>query len=68
MDAEAPLERLEAASREVEALAIQVAAGATARGDAPASRTRVRLIQERLRLAADQLDEAAAGGDAITDE
>jgi hypothetical protein len=68
MDAEAPLERLEAAGREVEALAIQVAAGATARGDAPASRTRVRLVQERLRLAADQLDEAAAGGDAITDE
>jgi hypothetical protein len=68
MDAEAPLERLEAASREVEALAIQVAAGATARGDAPASRTRVRLVQERLRIAADQLEGFAAGEDEITDE
>jgi hypothetical protein len=69
MDAETtPIERLEAASLEVAALAARIAGRAQASGEVPAARTRVRLVQERLRLAADELDRVPGEDEGITDE
>jgi hypothetical protein len=69
---ETPLERLEAASREVEELATSVAVRAKAFGGDVGSGTRVALVRERLRGALDELEDypesAEEFGRTITDE
>ena len=73
-----PLERLEAHSNEVEALANEVAVRAKAFGGEAGARPRIELVKERLKIALDELgtyphttDDVVAGDDRagdITDE
>jgi hypothetical protein len=67
-----PLERLEAASREIEELATEVAVRAKAFGGGVGSGTRVAMVRERLRVALDELDDYPESADefgrTITDE
>jgi hypothetical protein len=67
-----PLERLEAASREVEELATEVAVRTKAFGGGVGSGTRVALVRERLRAALDELEDYPESveefGRTITDE
>jgi hypothetical protein len=67
-----PLERLEAAGREVEELATEVAVRAKAFGGDVGSGTRIALVRERLRAALDELEDypesAEEFGRTITDE
>jgi hypothetical protein len=63
-----PLERLEAHSREVEALANEVAVRAKAFGGDVGARPRVELVKQRLKIALDELGTYPYTADDITDE
>ena len=63
-----PLERLEAHSQEVEALAIEVAVRAKAFGGDVGARSRIELVKQRLKIALDELGAYPATVDDITDE
>jgi len=63
-----PLERLEAASREVEALATELAVRAKASGGEVGARNRIELVKQRLRTALDELATYPESADDITDE
>jgi hypothetical protein len=63
-----PLERLEAHSREVEALANEVAVRAKAFGGDVGARSRVELVKQRLKIALDELGAYPDTLDDITDE
>ena len=63
-----PLERLEAHSREVEALANEVAVRAKAFGGDVGARSRVELVKQRLKIALDDLGAYPDTVDDITDE
>ncbi|MEA2786625.1 MAG: hypothetical protein QOF71_2729 [Candidatus Eremiobacteraeota bacterium] len=63
-----PLERLEAHSREVEALANEVAVRAKAFGGDVGARSRVELVKQRLKIALDELSAYPDTLDDITDE
>ncbi len=63
-----PLERLEAHSQEVEALANEVAVRAKAFGGDVGARSRVELVKQRLKVALDELSAYPDRGDDITDE
>ncbi len=72
MESNTPLERLEAASREVEELATEVAVRAKAFGGDFGAGARIDLVKERLRAALDELadfpESAEEFGRTITDE
>ena len=69
LEAVAPaLEQLEALSREVEQLATRVAVRARAFGTEYGQRARVALVQQRLKIALDELDTLPATAEDITDE
>lgn len=63
-----PLERLEAASNEVEALANEVAVHAKAFGGDVGARPRIELVKQRLKIALDELGAYPYTTDDITDE
>ncbi len=63
-----PLERLEAHSQEVEALANEVAVRAKAFGGDMGARSRIELVKQRLKIALDELGAYPATIDDITDE
>ena len=63
-----PLERLEAHSQEVEALANEVAVHAKAFGGDVGARSRIELVRQRLKIALDELSAYPATVDDITDE
>jgi hypothetical protein len=63
-----PLERLEARSHEVEALANEVAVRAKAFGGDVGARSRIELVKQRLKVALDELGTYPASVDDITDE
>ena len=63
-----PLERLEAHSTEVEALATEVAVRAKAFGGDVGARSRVELVKQRLKIALDELGAYPYSADDITDE
>ncbi len=63
-----PLERLEAHSKEVEALANEVAVRAKAFGGDAGARPRVELVKQRLKIALDELGTYPYTTDDITDE
>ncbi len=63
-----PLERLEAHSKEVEALAGEVAVRAKAFGGEVGARPRIELVKQRLKIALDELGEYPDSTDDITDE
>ncbi len=65
---ETPLERLEAASEQVEQLALEVAVRAKAFGGEVGARSRVELVKQRLKIALDELADYPASADDITDE
>ena len=67
-DEETPLERLEAHSIEVEALATEVAVRAKAFGGDIGARSRVDLVKQRLAIALDELSSFPYSADDITDE
>ena len=63
-----PLERLEARSTEVEALATEVAVRAKAFGGDAGARSRIELVKQRLKIALDELAGYPDSADDITDE
>ena len=63
-----PLERLEASSKEVEALANEVAVRAKAFGGDVGARPRIELVKQRLKIALDELGAYPYTTDDITDE
>ena len=63
-----PLERLETHSREVEALANEVAVRAKAFGPDIGARSRIELVKQRLKIALDELGDYPASAGDITDE
>jgi hypothetical protein len=63
-----PLERLEAQSIEVEALATEVAVRAKAFGGDVGARSRIELVKQRLKIALDELGAYPHSADDITDE
>jgi hypothetical protein len=63
-----PLERLEAQSLELEALANEVAVRAKAFGGDVGARSRIELVKQRLKIALDELGAYPASIDDITDE
>jgi hypothetical protein len=63
-----PLERLEAHSQEVEALANEVAVRAKAFGGDVGARSRIELVKQRLKIALDELSAYPDSVDDITDE
>jgi hypothetical protein len=67
-DESTPLERLEARSAEVEALATEVAVRAKAFGGDSGARSRVELVKQRLKIALDELATYPDSADDITDE
>jgi len=67
-DTTTPLERLEAHSSEVEALATEVAVRAKAFGADVGARSRVDLVKQRLKIALDELAGYPHSADDITDE
>jgi hypothetical protein len=67
-DTTTPLERLEAHSTEVEALATQVAVRAKAFGGDVGARSRIELVKQRLKIALDELGAYPYSADDITDE
>jgi hypothetical protein len=67
-DEGSPLERLEAHSKEVEALANEVAVRAKAFGGDVGARPRVELVKQRLKIALDELSAYPDSVDDITDE
>jgi hypothetical protein len=68
VDDSTPLERLEAISSEVEALANEVAVRAKAFGGDVGARARVELVKQRLKIALDELGSYPYSADDITDE
>ena len=62
------LERLEAASREVESRATEVAVRAKAFGGEAGARSRVELVKQRLKIALDELAAYPDSFEDITDE
>ncbi|HEY0383598.1 MAG TPA: hypothetical protein VGC72_15515 [Candidatus Elarobacter sp.] len=68
MNEQTPLERLEAASDEVEALANEVAVRAKAFGGDVGARPRIELVKQRLKIALDELGAYPYTTDDITDE
>jgi hypothetical protein len=67
-DDSTPLERLDALSSEVEALANEVAVRAKAFGADVGARPRIELIKQRLKIALDELGAYPYTTDDITDE
>jgi hypothetical protein len=67
-DDRTPLERLEAHSNEVEALANEVAVRAKAFGGEAGARSRIELVKQRLKVALDELGAYPHTVDDITDE
>jgi hypothetical protein len=67
-DESTPLERLEAQSIEVEALATEVAVRAKAFGADIGTRSRVELVKQRLKIALDELSSYPYSAGDITDE
>ena len=67
-DERTPLERLEAQSLEVEALATEVAVRAKACGGDVGARSRVELVRQRLKVALDELSGYPHSAGDITDE
>ena len=67
-DESTPLERLEAHSQQVEALANEVAVRAKAFGADVGARSRVELVKQRLKIALDELGSYPERVDDITDE
>jgi hypothetical protein len=67
-DDRTPLERLEAYSTEVEALANEVAVRAKAFGGDVGARPRIELVKQRLKIALDELGAYPSSADDITDE
>jgi hypothetical protein len=67
-DAGTALERLEAASREIEESARDVAARASAFGTETGARNRLALVAQRLKIALDELATVDAPDDGVTDE
>ncbi len=67
-DQDTPLERLEAHSKEVEALANEVAVRAKAFGGDVGARPRIELVKQRLKIALDELGAYPYTTDDITDE
>ena len=67
-DDSTPLERLDALSSEVEALANEVAVRAKAFGADVGARPRIELIKQRLKIALDELGSYPYTTDDITDE
>jgi hypothetical protein len=67
-DEGSPLERLEAHSKEVEALANEIAVRAKAFGGDVGARPRVELVKQRLKIALDELSAYPDSVDDITDE
>ena len=63
-----PLERLEAASREIEELANQVALRAKAFGGESGARHRIELVKQRLKVALDELADYPWTAADVTDE
>jgi hypothetical protein len=63
-----PLERLEAHSKDVEALASEVAIRAMAFGADVGARSRIELVKQRLKIALDELGEYPSSVDDVTDE
>jgi len=63
-----PLERLEAHSTEVEALATEIAVRAKAFGGDVGARSRVELVKQRLKIALDELSSYPYSAADITDE
>ncbi len=63
-----PLERLEAYSKEIEALANEVAVRAKAFGGDAGARPRIDLVKQRLKIALDELGAYPYTTDDITDE
>ena len=63
-----PLERLESANADVEALASQVAVRAKAFGGEVGARSRVELVKQRLKIALDELAVYPYSASDITDE
>lgn len=68
MNEQSPLERLEAHSKEIEALANEVAVRAKAFGGDVGGRPRVELVKQRLKIALDELSAYPDSLDDITDE
>jgi hypothetical protein len=68
MDDSTPLERLDAISRELEALATEVAVRAKAFGGESGAGPRVSLVKQRLKVALDELAGYPGSADDITDE
>ncbi len=67
-DESTPLERLEAHSEEIEALANEVAVRAKAFGGDVGARPRIELVKQRLKIALDELASYPDTMDDITDE
>jgi hypothetical protein len=67
-DDSTPLERLDALSSEVEALANEVAVRAKAFGADVGARPRIELVKQRLKIALDELGAYPYTTDDITDE
>lgn len=67
-DQTTPLERLEAHSKEVEALAGEVAIRAKAFGADVGARSRIELVKQRLEIALDELGDYPSSVDDVTDE
>jgi hypothetical protein len=67
-DDSTPLERLEAQSKEIEALASEVAVRAKAFGGDAGARPRIELVKQRLKIALDELGDYPYTTDDITDE
>ena len=67
-DESTPLERLEAHSAELEALANEIAVRAKAFGADVGARPRIELVKQRLKIALDELGGYPATMDDITDE
>jgi hypothetical protein len=67
-DDSTPLERLEAQSKEIEALASEVAVRAKAFGADAGARPRIELVKQRLKIALDELGAYPYTTDDITDE
>jgi hypothetical protein len=63
-----PLERLEAHSQAIEALANEVAVRAKAFGGDVGARPRIELVKQRLKIALDELSAYPESVDDITDE
>ena len=68
MTDETPLERLEALSTEIETVATQVALRAKAFGGEAGAGNRVALVQQRLRIALDELAGYPGSAGDITEE